>query len=105
MPVGDVTFISVSFSLIKSIPTKKRLFCNRKGFNLLHISNSFLNPADTPKIILFTIEDVTAEAANEALRTGGMSNLVRVDRVQTLPRIPVLGSGKTDYGSLMALSE
>ena len=57
---------------------------------------------ERPELVLGTIFDKDQDAANEALREAGFGSLARVRRVVTVPEIPQLGSGKTDYRSLKA---
>jgi long-chain-fatty-acid--[acyl-carrier-protein] ligase len=54
------------------------------------------------KIVLFTTEPVTLDWANEKLEQAGFHGIMRLDEVQQLPAIPVLGTGKTDYKVLRA---
>ena len=54
------------------------------------------------EITLFTPMVLTLADANEALRAAGMAPLYNVKRVIRIDRIPLLGSGKTDYLTLKA---
>lgn len=56
-----------------------------------------------PEIILFTTRPAERESVNQWLREGGLAPLYNIRQVRTLPAIPVLGTGKTDYQSLQAL--
>jgi len=61
-------------------------------------------PVDTsPELVLFTIRDITRDAANTAIREAGLSAIHNIRRVQRIEKIPVLGTGKTDYRSLKTL--
>lgn len=55
---------------------------------------------EKPKIVLFATFPLEKNIANEELKSSGMSNLVRISKVQTLPFLPLLGSGKIDYQEL-----
>jgi len=55
-----------------------------------------------PELVLFTIRDITREAANAAIRAADLSPIHSIRRVERLEKIPVLGTGKTDYRSLKA---
>lgn len=59
---------------------------------------------NSPVITLFSAVDVSRDEANAALRAAGLPALSAVQRVQRLEAIPVLGSGKTNYRALKALS-
>jgi long-chain-fatty-acid--[acyl-carrier-protein] ligase len=56
-------------------------------------------------VVLFTTEDVTCRAANAVLLGAGFRGVMRLDEVRRVDRIPVLGTGKTDYKALRALLE
>lgn len=55
-----------------------------------------------PDLVLFTVDGVGRDEANAALRGAGLSPLHFIRRVEHLPEIPVLGTGKTDYRQLKA---
>ncbi len=55
------------------------------------------------RIVLFTTEAVTLPQANRILEEEGFRGVMRLTGVQRLDRIPVLGTGKTDYKALRAL--
>lgn len=58
-------------------------------------------PSDTaPELVLFTMQPIAREAANEALRTAGFSPLHNIRAVRVVDSIPTLGTGKTDYRAL-----
>jgi acyl-CoA synthetase (AMP-forming)/AMP-acid ligase II len=58
-------------------------------------------PEETrPQIVLFTPMNIDATEANAALRRAGLSPLYSITRVVRRERLPLLGSGKTDYRSL-----
>ena len=58
---------------------------------------------ETPELILFTVFDTDRHNVNQAIRKGGLSPLHNIRKVITVPEIPVLGTGKTDYQSLKKL--
>ena len=60
---------------------------------------------DGRRIILFTTEDISLRDANTRLQTEGFRGVMRLDEVRKLERIPVLGTGKTDYKALRAMIE
>ena len=55
------------------------------------------------RIVLFTAEPLTLRDANALLIQEGYHGVMRLDEVRHLERIPVLGTGKTDYKQLRAL--
>ncbi len=54
------------------------------------------------KVVLFTTEDTTLRAANDYLVKEGMHGVMRLDEVRKVEKLPVLGTGKTDYKVLRA---
>ena len=55
------------------------------------------------RIVLFATADVTLRDANATLVREGFHGVMRLDEVRKVDRIPVLGTGKTDYKALRAL--
>ncbi|MSR52341.1 MAG: hypothetical protein EXS09_03500 [Gemmataceae bacterium] len=55
------------------------------------------------RIVLFTTEDVSLKDANARLQAEGFRGVLRLDAVVQLEKIPVLGTGKTDYKVLRAM--
>jgi long-chain-fatty-acid--[acyl-carrier-protein] ligase len=53
-----------------------------------------------PELIAFTTLPIDLEQANQLLRQGGLSNLIRLGRVIHLEKFPLLGTGKIDYRRL-----
>jgi len=53
-----------------------------------------------PHLAVFTTMSLSVDDVNTALRAAGFSPLVRASSVQTIPALPLLGTGKTDYRSL-----
>lgn len=56
-------------------------------------------------IVLFTTETISVKEANELLMSAGMRGVMRLDAVERIEAIPVLGTGKTDYKVLRARIE
>ena len=54
------------------------------------------------KVVLFTTESISLREANELLSKEGFQGVMRLDDVQTIPSLPILGTGKTDYKVLRA---
>lgn len=59
-----------------------------------------LGAADAPEIAVFTVKPATRDQLNQILREAGLSALHNVRQVVRVDRIPVLGTGKTDYRGL-----
>lgn len=60
---------------------------------------------DGRQVVLFTTFDLSLREASEMLLADGLRGVMRLDAVQRLDAIPVLGTGKTDYVSLRKLVE
>ena len=56
-----------------------------------------------PELVLFTIREIAREEANAAIRDAGLSPIHNIRLVKRLEKIPVLGTGKTDYRALKRL--
>jgi acyl-CoA synthetase (AMP-forming)/AMP-acid ligase II/1-acyl-sn-glycerol-3-phosphate acyltransferase/acyl carrier protein len=54
-------------------------------------------------IVLFTTDALNLREANAILREEGFRGVMRLDQVRRLERIPVLGTGKTDYKVLRGM--
>jgi long-chain-fatty-acid--[acyl-carrier-protein] ligase len=55
-------------------------------------------------VVLFTTLDISLSEANAALAQAGLRGVMRLDAVQRVESIPVLGTGKTDYKVLRKLA-
>jgi acyl-CoA synthetase (AMP-forming)/AMP-acid ligase II/1-acyl-sn-glycerol-3-phosphate acyltransferase/acyl carrier protein len=58
---------------------------------------------DGRRVVLFTTVDIALRDANQVLQNEGMRGVMRLDDVKRVERIPVLGTGKTDYKVLRAM--
>ncbi len=58
---------------------------------------------DGRHITLFTTFPYTLREASQVLLQAGITGVMRLDEVRQLPKIPVLGTGKTDYKELRNL--
>ena len=54
-------------------------------------------------VVLFTTEPLALRDANALLLREGFHGVMRLDEVRRVERIPVLGTGKTDYKQLRSL--
>jgi long-chain-fatty-acid--[acyl-carrier-protein] ligase len=57
---------------------------------------------DGRKIVLFTTANITLAEANGLLTKAGFRGIMRLDEARRLDRLPLLGTGKTDYKVLRA---
>jgi long-chain-fatty-acid--[acyl-carrier-protein] ligase len=55
------------------------------------------------ELVLFATRPVAREQANDAIREAGLSPIHNVRAVRMLEKMPLLGTGKTDYRALKAL--
>jgi acyl-CoA synthetase (AMP-forming)/AMP-acid ligase II len=55
---------------------------------------------ERPAIVFFTAVDTDRETVNHHIRDAGLSPLHNIGRLVSFDRIPVLGTGKTDYRTL-----
>ena len=55
------------------------------------------------RIVLFTTEPLSLRDANDLLLQEGFHGVLRLDEVRRIERVPVLGTGKTDYKQLRTL--
>jgi long-chain-fatty-acid--[acyl-carrier-protein] ligase len=55
------------------------------------------------RIVLFTTEDISLRDANALLQQEGFRGVMRLDDVKKLDKLPVLGTGKTDYKVLRGM--
>lgn len=62
-----------------------------------------LGTDDNGEIVLFTPLPLERDEVNATLRRSGLSALYAVKRVQKVDKIPLLGTGKTDYRSLKGM--
>ena len=61
-------------------------------------------PVETnPELVLFTLRGIPREAANAAIRAAGLSPIHNIRLVKKVEKIPVLGTGKTDYRALKGM--
>ncbi len=58
---------------------------------------------DGRHITLFTTFPYTLREASQVLISAGFTGVMRLDEVRQLEKIPVLGTGKTDYKELRKL--
>jgi non-ribosomal peptide synthetase component E (peptide arylation enzyme) len=55
-------------------------------------------------IVLYTTQEISLQQANAILAEAGLRGVMRLDAVERVEAIPVLGTGKTDYKVLRKLA-
>lgn len=60
---------------------------------------------DKPKIIMFSMKEISLKEVNTYLHEQGFSNLMKINKVRIVDKIPLLGTGKTDYKQLKQMAE
>lgn len=60
-------------------------------------------PGGGRRVVLFTTEDIPLKEANAVLLGEGFRGVMRLDEVRKVDKIPVLGTGKTDYKVLRGM--
>jgi long-chain-fatty-acid--[acyl-carrier-protein] ligase len=58
---------------------------------------------DGRRIVLFSMEEISLRDANARLQEEGFRGVMRFDEVRRIDKIPILGTGKTDYKVLRAM--
>ncbi|MCP4707961.1 MAG: AMP-binding protein, partial [Planctomycetes bacterium] len=56
---------------------------------------------DRPEIVLFAVKDLDRVEVNQQIRESGLSGIHNIRRVIKLDQLPLLGTGKTDYRTLV----
>jgi len=90
----------ISLPAIESVLLENLRFPEQDGV-ILAVETT--NNDEIPELVLFTVFDTDRHNVNQAIRQGGLSPLHNIRKVITVPEIPVLGTGKTDYQSLKKL--
>lgn len=92
-----VSLASIEDALLQMAP-KKNWPTNIEGPALAVCAKE--TAGEKTKIFLFSCFDLSVDDVNDALREAGFSNLVKVSAVNTLPEIPIMGTGKINYRQL-----
>ena len=56
-----------------------------------------------PELVLFSILDLDREEVNNRIKAAGLSPIHNIRLIRRIEKIPVLGTGKTDYRALKEL--
>jgi acyl-CoA synthetase (AMP-forming)/AMP-acid ligase II/1-acyl-sn-glycerol-3-phosphate acyltransferase len=59
--------------------------------------------SDGRHIVLFTTQDLSLREASQILLEAGLRGVMRLDEVRKMEKLPILGTGKTDYKELRKL--
>lgn len=89
--------------LIRIAVEKKWVTTLPKEGPILAVS-AFDKETDKPALILFTTFLVSKEDVNYALRDQGLGRIVKISEVRPLEKIPLTGTGKTNYRLLDEMS-
>ncbi len=88
-----------------SLPALEEPFSKRypPGENGPQVAIEGIEVPEGRHIVLFTTAAITVRQANALLVEAGFRGVMRLDEVRPLEKIPVLGTGKTDYVTLRKL--
>ncbi|MFA5916626.1 MAG: AMP-binding protein [Candidatus Gracilibacteria bacterium] len=96
-------FIKIAGEMI-SLPFVEGILLEKYGSEEeLKVAIEAIEKDGNAKIVLFSIEHIEVDEVNDYLRKRGVSNLVKIAETIIIEKIPVLGTGKTDYKSLKSL--
>ena len=97
-------FIKAGGEMI-SLPALEEPFTRRypPDKNGPHVAVQGVETATGRNIVLFTNESISLTDANACLAQDGFRGVMRLDAVQRLDKIPLLGTGKIDYRQLKTL--
>ncbi len=90
-------FIKIAGEMI-SLPAIENALLEKYGLpdeTILAVEGS--DAVNPPQIVLFTKHDMDLYEVNSYLKEHGFSNLFRINKIQIVDEIPILGTGKTDY--------
>lgn len=90
-----------------SLPALEQPFANRYPPNEdgPRVAVEGIETPEGRKIVLFTTEEISLRDANALLKQEGYHGVMRLDDVKKLDKLPMLGTGKTDYKVLRNLLE
>ena len=90
-------FIKVAGEMI-SLPAIENALLEKYGSSeetVLAVEGS--DTIEPPQIVLFSKNALDLVEVNSYLKSHGFSNLIKVNRIELVEEIPLLGTGKTDY--------
>jgi long-chain-fatty-acid--[acyl-carrier-protein] ligase len=90
-------FIKVAGEMI-SLPAIENALLEKYGLSdetVLAVEGS--DTVEPPQVVLFSKIFLDLGEVNSYLKTHGFSNIIKINRINVLDEIPLLGTGKTDY--------
>ena len=94
-----VSLLAIESALLEAIPQMEWKIRKDQEGPLLAVCAEEV-AGEKPNVYLFTTFPCSVEEANQALRSQGFSNIVRISSVKELEEIPVMGTGKIFYRRL-----
>lgn len=102
-------FIKIAGEMISLTAIEEAINETLKELNLIPppgISSIAVCPLEgDTHLIAFTNTQLDKDFANEILRKKGFSNLIKISSVKQIDAIPILGSGKVNYGELHRMAK
>lgn len=97
---GEMISLPQMENILQSAVTSRPDYSAEEGVCIVADARPGSEEAGQPEIVAFTTLGLTAQEVNRSLREAGLSPLHAVKRVVRVARIPLLGTGKTDYRAL-----
>jgi long-chain-fatty-acid--[acyl-carrier-protein] ligase len=94
-----ISLSAIEEALLKFFINERRLSSDVPAFALV----SDEKEEGKPRLILFSVIHLDRDEVNGILQSAGFSNLVKINAVNKIDEIPLMGAGKTDYRKLQAL--
>lgn len=94
-----ISLSAIEETLLKFFINEKRVSADVPSFALV----SDEKEEGKPRLILFSVIHLDRDEVNGALQNAGFSNLVKINAVNKIDEIPLMGAGKTDYRKLQDL--
>lgn len=94
-----ISLSAIEEALLKFFINEKRVSADVPAFALV----SDEKEEGKPRLILFSVIHLDRDEVNGVLQSAGFSNLVKINGVNKIDEIPLMGAGKTDYRKLQAL--
>ncbi len=90
-------FIKIAGEMI-SLPSIEQILLENFGSeDEITVAVEGSDKSSAPQIVLFTIKNISIKEANDCLRKNNAPPIAKISRVEILPEIPVLGTGKVNY--------
>lgn len=95
---GEMVSLAAVEDALLQMGMKNNWQINREGPTFAVCAKEF--SGGKSKIFLFGTCNLSVDEINNALKTAGFSNLVKVSSVTVLPELPIMGTGKINYRQL-----